>query len=161
MANKNKTNPAYDIVIVVSGTLLGIVFSFGYSNFNFWIYLPLCALIIYIAGYFTLYVYYLSGDMIIKQYLLRPIYSVKKVSISNLDYIEIRKKDGFKRLPVVMFLGKGPNKFLFESYFFDRNDLGFLSELVSKGVKINVNIDRKFKKDVEAVNALLKIQDTL
>jgi hypothetical protein len=160
MANNNKTKPAYDTVIVVSGTLFGILFSFGYSNFNLWIYLPLCVLIIYVAGYFSLYVYYLSDDVIIKQYLLRPIYSLKKVSISNLDYIELRRKDGLKQLPLVVFWRKDSaqtsKKFLINSYFFNRNDLGFLSELASKGVKFKVNIDSKFKKDIRAVNDLLK-----
>jgi len=160
MINNNKTKAAYDIVIVVSGTLFGILFSIGYSNLNLWIYLPLCALIIYIAGYFSVYVYYLSDDIIIKKYLLRPVNSLKKVNISKLDYIEIKRKDGLKQLPLVIFWRKdsvnSSSNFLINSYFFNRNDLGFLFELLSKGIKIKVNIDKKFKKDIEAVNDLLR-----
>jgi len=123
MTNNIKTKPAYDIVIVVSSTLLGLIFSFGYSNFNP-MDISLCALIIYISAYFSFYVYYLSDDMIIKHYLERPIYSIKKAPMSNLDYIEIRRKDVLKQLPLVVFWRKDrvqtSNKFLINSYFFSK-----------------------------------------
>lgn len=162
--NKNHTKPTYEYTIIVFAAFMGVLFMPG-NSFNLWVYLPISFITTYISGCFFLYTYYLCDDIIIKNYLLRPICSKKLIPISTIDHIEIRRiKDIKKQFPLVFFWSKqkintrdGKYKYTFiDSFIFNKKDLDFFVELTLKGLEFKINIDKTFKRDIKVTNILKK-----
>jgi hypothetical protein len=130
-------------------------------------HLLFCLLFLYLFAFFTIPVFIFQNNYFIRMYPFRLpfMWKNKKYEYSDLFAVEIRKINGPYQNPiVVLHFSKKRTKSLFigqRSFFYNdyKELLPLIKCLKEKGVRIQLNISRKYKNEYYLLSTYVKQLD--
>lgn len=144
----------YSISMLTIITMIGLPFVVGVEKFNYYIYVFIALILIYISLYFCVYYYVLDDDIIIKKYPCRVFNSKKELKIKDIDHVEIRRL--YAPVAGIIFYKKGQEKQVADYMAYNYNDLIIIDYLLKYDVKIIVNVRKDFTNDLKIIRKYLK-----